>query len=742
MSNEANTADKKIAGERTVKKRAGRNVVVSPVNVNPSGKNQVSKELTAPIGLVWNEDTAQAQKKPGKTVKKPVESPMITGTGWPDRPPAPKVNKPGPIEYKPSTLKKQEADTKGTTSGGSKTPVRKQKQAVKNEPVIPTQPPVREPFSSEERLDALMNNIERGQTGTGLHTKEQGQRPGGQKQPVNGRPPQGRQQAGQPARGQRPPVRRQNTDNPMKQGSVLYSPVPQAEARTPISPMQKKPANTQIWEGPIHQIPGYGDSGYGPKFVRTVVTTTTTTYEPVTEDVIRQITSQTSPVALTENVLNQPPAMPPLPGQQAAGPQYSQPGQQGPVKRSPAGQSGAGQAVRRQTGQAPAGQRNQTGGRPPANRQMPARTGGQPARPGGQPIRGQAQGGRPEPGGQKPPVRQAAQVGQPGQPGQKQSIIGAMEQKGPGKTASGMTSQFAEIEKALGLTNDSANPGNDALTEAIINNAGVNPGGINNNGTNNNAGPGGPNRNGPTGPARTDKPMQTGGRALDPEKESKKSMEYMMLFVEGIIFLIVLAICISIFTKIKKGNKSTDTVSDTAYEETQPEPEPENTENTGDTETEDFDVEEAGSEDVLEGDSDLIEQGLSDEASAAPSGSVDVDNDKFTLKCTNVTVKLDTDGNPAALIYFSFKNKTGEQKALADVFPISVTQNGEPCDTFAAMEEYPEEYYNKDMQISDGSELSCAYAVSLKDAVSPISLTVHDNYDTFADVGTTEIALQ
>ena len=121
---------------------------------------------------------------------------------------------------------------------------------------------------------------------------------------------------------------------------------------------------------------------------------------------------------------------------------------------------------------------------------------------------------------------------------------------------------------------------------------------------------------------------------------------------------------------------------------------------------------------------------------------MDVDNDKFTLKCTNVTVKLDTDGNPAAFIYFSFKNKTSEQKALADVFPISVTQNGEPCDTFAAMEEYPEEYYNKDMQIADGSELSCAYAVSLKDAVSPISLTVHDNYDTFADVGTTEIALQ
>ena len=705
MSNEANTADKKIAGERTVKKKAGRNVVVSPVNVKSSGKNQVSKELTAPIGLVWNEDTAQTMKKQAKPVKKPTERPMITGTGWPDRPPAPKVNKPGPIEYKPSSAKKQEAGRKETTSEGSKTPVSK-----------------REPFSSEERLDALMNNIEGGQTGAGVKSGAQGSdggepgaqegkagEPGqsreGRKQPVNGRPQQasGRPKAGQPARGQRPPAGRQNTGNPMKQGSVLYSPVPQAEARTPISPMQKKPANTQIWEGPIHQIPGYGDQGYGPKFVRTVVTTTTTTYEPVTEDVIRQITSQTSPVALTENVLNQPPAMPPLPGQQAAGAQYPQPGQQGPVKR------------------APAGQRNQMGGRPPANRQQPARPGGQPSRPGQQPVRQQAQGGRPGPGGQK------------------QSIIGAMEQKGSGKTASGMTSQFAEIEKALGLTNDSANAGNDALSEAIINNAGVNPGSINDNGPANSAGSSGPGRNEPLGPVRADKPVQTGSQAMDPEKESKKSMEYMMLFVEGIIFLIVLAICISIFSKIRKGNKSTDIVSDTSIEETQPEPEPEDT---GDTGTEDFDVEEAGSEDVLEGDSELIDQGSGDVASAAPSGSVDVDNDKFTLKCTNVTVKLDTDGNPAALIYFSFKNKTSEQKALADVFPISVTQNGEPCDTFAAMEEYPEEYYNKDMQISDGSELNCAYAVSLKDAVSPISLTVHDNYDTFADVGTTEIALQ
>ena len=60
-----------------------------------------------------------------------------------------------------------------------------------------------------------------------------------------------------------------------------------------------------------------------------------------------------------------------------------------------------------------------------------------------------------------------------------------------------------------------------------------------------------------------------GRQPLDPESEKKKSAEYMMLFIEGIIFLIVLAICISIFSKIKKGNKTVDTSNDTAVEQTQ-----------------------------------------------------------------------------------------------------------------------------------------------------------------------------
>ena len=217
-------------------------------------------------------------------------------------------------------------------------------------------------------------------------------------------------------------------------------------------------------------------------------------------------------------------------------------------------------------------------------------------------------------------------------------------------------------------------------------------------------------------------------------------MEYMMLFVEGVIFLIVLAICISIYQKIKKGAVDVPKQTDSSYEEQadQGTGDAGSEEAAADEGTESFETQEAGTDDIISDSSDII----GGDSSSTPSGSVDVDNDNFNLKCTNVTVKLDTDGNPAALIYFSFTNKTSNQLALADVFPISVTQNGEPCDTSAALEEYPEEFYNKDMQISDGSELSCAYAVTLKDAVSPITLTVHDNYETFADVGSTEIAIQ
>ena len=217
-------------------------------------------------------------------------------------------------------------------------------------------------------------------------------------------------------------------------------------------------------------------------------------------------------------------------------------------------------------------------------------------------------------------------------------------------------------------------------------------------------------------------------------------MEYMMLALEGLIFLIVLCVCISIYQKIKKGGFSDNKSNTKITQET--EDTQEDTEEAADISdqgTESFDVEAADAGDVLEPADSVSDM---DGGSSGQSGSVDVDNDDFSLKCTNVTVKLDTEGNPVALIYFSFTNKKSEQLALSDVFPISVTQNGAPCELGASLDEYPEEFYNKDTQISDGSSLDCAYVVVLQDAVSPLTLTVHDNYRDFTDVGSTEIAIQ
>ncbi|MBP5385330.1 MAG: DUF5067 domain-containing protein [Lachnospiraceae bacterium] len=124
------------------------------------------------------------------------------------------------------------------------------------------------------------------------------------------------------------------------------------------------------------------------------------------------------------------------------------------------------------------------------------------------------------------------------------------------------------------------------------------------------------------------------------------------------------------------------------------------------------------------------------------SGTVNVDNDKFALTCRKVQIVRDVDGKPAALIYFSFTNKTKEPLSMSDVFPPFVKQGDADCETFATLENAPDELYNRDLQISDGQTVECCYAVKLYDTVSTITLTIHDNYDTFTDIGSVDIPLQ
>lgn len=127
--------------------------------------------------------------------------------------------------------------------------------------------------------------------------------------------------------------------------------------------------------------------------------------------------------------------------------------------------------------------------------------------------------------------------------------------------------------------------------------------------------------------------------------------------------------------------------------------------------------------------------------SSGSSGGVNVESDSFTLTCTKVQLANDVNGNPAAVIYFTFVNKTDTPLSMSEVFPPSLTQNGAACASDAQLVEYPTEYSNKDMQVSGGQSVDCCFAFSISDLTSPLTLTIHDNYSTFTDIGSTEIPI-
>ncbi len=136
------------------------------------------------------------------------------------------------------------------------------------------------------------------------------------------------------------------------------------------------------------------------------------------------------------------------------------------------------------------------------------------------------------------------------------------------------------------------------------------------------------------------------------------------------------------------------------------------------------------------------EQTAVSEGAEGSNGSVNVNNDNFSLTCTKVQLTTDIDGNPAALIYFTFVNKTDTPLSLGEVFPPKVVQDGVDCETFASLESPPDELYNKDIQIQDGASIEACYSVKLQNTASELTLTIHDNYETFTDIGSTTIPLE
>ena len=123
------------------------------------------------------------------------------------------------------------------------------------------------------------------------------------------------------------------------------------------------------------------------------------------------------------------------------------------------------------------------------------------------------------------------------------------------------------------------------------------------------------------------------------------------------------------------------------------------------------------------------------------SNGVNVENEQFSLTCTKVQLVMDADNQTAALVYFTFVNKTDEPLSMSAVFPASVKQNGADCPEDTNLTESPAEITNKDMQVSGGQSVECCYAFKLSDQTSPLTLTIHDNYSTFQDIGSTEIPI-
>lgn len=120
---------------------------------------------------------------------------------------------------------------------------------------------------------------------------------------------------------------------------------------------------------------------------------------------------------------------------------------------------------------------------------------------------------------------------------------------------------------------------------------------------------------------------------------------------------------------------------------------------------------------------------------------VNVESSDFTLTCSRVQLVNDVNGSPVAVIYFNFVNKTDTPLSMSDVFPPRLEQNGMNCASDAVLTEEPPEYANRLMQVSGGQSVECCFVFSITDLTSPLTLTIHDNYSTFTDIGYTEILL-
>ena len=123
------------------------------------------------------------------------------------------------------------------------------------------------------------------------------------------------------------------------------------------------------------------------------------------------------------------------------------------------------------------------------------------------------------------------------------------------------------------------------------------------------------------------------------------------------------------------------------------------------------------------------------------SGNINVENDNFSLTCTKISITADSMGNPVAVVNFTFVNKTDSPLSMSQVFSPMFMQAGTQLQPANSLADTPAEISNKDMQVTSGQAIDCAYAVTLMDTTSEITITMHDNYETFSDIGSTVVPI-
>ena len=123
------------------------------------------------------------------------------------------------------------------------------------------------------------------------------------------------------------------------------------------------------------------------------------------------------------------------------------------------------------------------------------------------------------------------------------------------------------------------------------------------------------------------------------------------------------------------------------------------------------------------------------------SGNINVENDNFSLTCSKISITADATGSPVAVVYFTFANKTDSPLSMSQVFSPSFKQTGMDLPVASNLADTPAEISGKDTPVSGGQSVDCAFAVTLQDTTSEITITMHDNYETFSDIGSTVVPI-